>query len=154
MTSERMIVEEGGLADLDGVMSVMEASFSQDFGEAWTASQCAGMLQLPGAWLSLARVEETTIGFALARIAGGEAELLLLAVRSDAQGRGYGRALLDRFVAIAEARGAERMHLEVRAGNPAVQLYERAGFQPVGRRKNYYRGRSGQMHDALTLAKS
>lgn len=154
MTRERVTFDEGGLGDLDGVMAVMDTSFSRDFGEAWTASQCAGLLPLPGVWLSLARIGGRTVGFTLARIMAGDAELLLLAVSRDAQRDGVGRALLDRFVATAEARGAERMHLEVRDGNPAVHLYQRAGFRPVGRRKNYYRGRGGQLHDALTLAKS
>lgn len=153
MSGEGLVLEEGGIADLDAVMAVMDESFPPDFGEAWTASQCAGLLPLPGVWLSLARESGRTVGFAMARVVAGEAELLLLGVCRAAQGRGIGRALLDRFVAVARGRGARRLHLEVRDGNHAVNLYKRAGFHPVGRRKNYYRGPNGQIHDALTLAK-
>ena len=49
---------------------------------------------------------------------------------------------------------AGQLHLEVRDGNPAVRLYKRAGFSQVGRRRNYYSGRDGQLFDALTLAKT
>jgi ribosomal-protein-alanine N-acetyltransferase len=146
-------VVEGGRGDLGAVMEVMGESFDPRFGEAWTAPQCAGLLPLPGVWLTLARAAEDTIGFALSRIIADEAELLLLAVRRPAQGRGAGNALLQRFIADARARGAGRLHLEVREGNPAVALYRRAGFSEVGRRRNYYRGPGGEAYDALTLAR-
>ena len=149
-----IIVEESGILALDSVMRVMDDSFDPAFGEAWTGPQCAGLLPMPGVWLSLAREGEEVIGFALGRIVLREAELLLLAVSKRVQGRGVGQALLDRFTAIAKRRGAEQLHLEVREGNRAVRLYKRAGFGEVGRRRNYYNGRDGQVYDALTLARS
>ena len=39
--------------DLDAVMEVMQDSFDPAYGEAWTAAQCAGLLPLPGVWLSV-----------------------------------------------------------------------------------------------------
>jgi ribosomal-protein-alanine N-acetyltransferase len=145
---------EGGIRDLEAVMRVMEDSFDPAYGEAWTGPQCAGLLPMPGVWLSLARAEGRVVGFALGRVVCREAELLLLAVRREGQGRGVGRSLLERFSATAAVRGAEQLHLEVRDGNPAVRLYKSAGFQEVGRRPNYYYGRDGQVYDALTLARS
>jgi [ribosomal protein S18]-alanine N-acetyltransferase len=147
-------VEPGGLGDLDDVIEVMNDSFDPAFGEAWTGPQCAGLLPMPGVWLSVARIAGRPVGFALGRAIAREAELLLLAVRSDSQGRGIGQQLLDRFVAEARRRGAEHLHLEVRDGNDAIHLYRRSGFRQVGRRKNYYSGRDGQVYDALTLARS
>jgi [ribosomal protein S18]-alanine N-acetyltransferase len=135
------------------VMTVMEDSFDPCYGEAWTASQCAGLLPMPGIWLSLAREEGAVVGFALARAVADEAELLLLAVRRGSQRRGIGKKLLDRFVAVARRRGAARLHLEVREGNHAVNLYREAGFGLVGRRPNYYNGPGGECYDALTLAR-
>lgn len=147
-------IDDGGILDLDAVMRVMEDSFDPSYGEAWTGPQCAGLLPLPGVWLTLARDGDRVAGFALSRAVAQEAELLLLAVNKRDQGRGIGQMLLGQFVAAARARGAERVHLEVRDGNQAVHLYEAAGFALVGRRKNYYSGRDGQIYDALTLAKS
>lgn len=151
---DRIALSDGGILDLDAIMTVMEQSFEPCYGEAWTAPQCAGLLPMPGVWLSLARDDDAVIGFALGRIIIDEAELMLLAVRRDAQGRGVGRMLLDQFVRTGTQRGARRLHLEVRAGNPAIFLYSKAGFGEVGRRFNYYRGRDGQLYDAVTLAKS
>jgi ribosomal-protein-alanine N-acetyltransferase len=152
--ASEIAVAEGGLFDLEPVMAVMRDSFDPAFGEAWTAPQCAGLLPMPGVWLSLARRGGEVVGFALARVVLREAELLLLAVRRESQGRGVGRTLLERFVEMAARRGAEQLHLEVREGNHAVTLYTRAGFAEVGRRKNYYKGADGKLYDALTLARS
>lgn len=154
MTDGEVKIEEGGFGDLDEVMSVMCQSFDPCYGEAWTAPQCAGLLPIPGVWLSLARCGEEVIGFAMGRVVAREAELLLLAVKTKDQRRGVGQLLLDAFVARAAARGAGRLHLEVREGNHAVKLYSRSGFTQVGRRRNYYNGRDGQIYDALTLARS
>jgi ribosomal-protein-alanine N-acetyltransferase len=147
-------IEEGGLADLDLVMKVMRDSFDPAFGEAWTAPQCAGLLPMPGVWLSLARDGDEVIGFALSRSVLREAELLLLAVARDQQRRGVGAMLLERFAMISQRKGVEELHLEVREGNPALDLYHSAGFKEVGRRRNYYNGHDGRLYDALTLSRS
>jgi ribosomal-protein-alanine N-acetyltransferase len=146
-------ISEGGATDLRAVMQVMEDSFDPVFGEAWTAPQCAGLLPMAGVWLSLARDCDEVVGFALGRVVGDEAELLLLAVGRSSQGKGVGQLLLERFAAVAASKGAEQLHLEVREGNHAVSLYSRNGYREVGRRRNYYTGRDGQLFDALTLAK-
>lgn len=154
MSGSGIAMAEGGILDLDAVMAVMDDSFDPAFGEAWTGPQCAGLVPMPGVWLSLARDGEEPVGFALGRSIAGEAELLLLAVKRSSQKRGIGQMLLDRFIHVATERGAKRLHLEVRDGNYALQLYVRAGFSEVGRRKNYYTGRDGQIYDAMTLAKT
>jgi len=154
VTDAAVILSPGGHADLRDVMAVMNDSFDPRFGEAWTMGQCAGLLPLPGVWLTLARCNETVSGFALARLVADEAELLLLAVKAPGQRRGIGRVLLEHFEDEAAARGAARLHLEVREGNHALRLYEKAGFGLVGRRHDYYSGQKGDRYDALTLAKN
>ena len=148
-------VERGSSDDLDAVMRIMSAAFLPTYGESWTRSQCAGILPMAGVSLRLARDGEgQVLGFALMRVAADEAELLLIAVDPAAQRGGIGAALLDDFVATAVAAGAVRLHLEVRDDNGALALYERAGFAPAGRRRDYYRGAGGEVRDALTLARN
>ena len=148
-------IEPGCSADLDSVMSVMDGAFDPGFGEAWTRSQCAGILPMTGVLLTLARDPDSRpLGFSLIRTVAGESELLLLAVAPASQKRGVGRRLLDHFLDRARADGARRVHLEVRDGNPAIAMYRAAGFKPAGRRRNYYRGRDGRQFDALTFARS
>ena len=146
----RIAVRSGELADLDGVMLVMDSAFEEGFGERWTRSQCAGILPMTGVQLRLAGAASVK-GFALLRVVAGEAELLLLAVAPAAQRRGVGQALLDDFVALGRAQGAHRLHLEVRDGNPAIAMYNASGFTLAGRRKAYYHGPDGIHYDALTL---
>ncbi|HXG80643.1 MAG TPA: GNAT family N-acetyltransferase, partial [Sphingomicrobium sp.] len=122
----------GGVDDLDDVMRIMTAAFSPCYGEAWTRSQCSGILPMTGVTLTIAEEGRAAVGFSLVRRVADEAELLLLAVDPDYQRRGIGQALLDDFIAAALAHGAHRLHLEVRDGNPALSLYRSAGFVAAG----------------------
>lgn len=142
----------GGSADLPLVSALMADAFEPRFGEAWTPGQCLGVLSLPGVWLTLAERREEPAGFALTRRLDDEAELLLLATGQRHRRRGVGAALLRAVLADAAQHGVHLMHLEVRAGNPAVHLYRAAGFTKVGERRNYYRGSTGQQFDAHTYS--
>jgi ribosomal-protein-alanine N-acetyltransferase len=155
MSSTLNITElrEGGSQDLTEVIRIMQDAFDPRFGEAWTSAQCLGMLSLPGVWLVIASLDGSDAGFALARSTGDEAELLLLATRPAARRRGVAGALLRAIIAEAQHRGVLQLHLEVRAGNDAVRLYRREGFEKVGERRNYYRGKTGQAFDAHTYAR-
>ncbi len=146
-------IVRGSADDLDSVMRVMKHAFPERFGEAWTRSQCAGILPMTGVKLMLAKDgDSNSVGFSLYRTIGHDSELLLLAVHPQVQGTGAGRTLLGNFIDDARSNGATRIHLEVRDGNPATRLYEAAGFVQVNRRRNYYRGSGGTQFDALTFA--
>jgi len=90
----------------------------------------------------------------MTRIVADEAELLLLAVVPAHQRHGIGGALLREVIAECERAGVTKLHLEVRAGNPALALYDRAGFAKVGERRAYYRGRGGEAFDAHTYSRA
>lgn len=146
--------------DLDRIMEVMEAAFDPAWAEAWTRRQVSDSLAMPHTHYQLADAgggepaeDSDAGGFTLTRYAPGEEELLLIAVLPALRGRGVGRLLLERAFAAARARGAERMFLEMRDNNPAASLYSALGFEPIGRRKAYYRLPSGQFLDAITFAR-
>jgi ribosomal-protein-alanine N-acetyltransferase len=141
----------GRVDDLDDVMRIMSAAFQPCFGEAWTRSQCAGILPMGGVRLKIAEGPRGAAGFSLARCVADEAELLLIAVDPASQRCGVGHSLLDDFIETARDAGAFKLHLEVRDGNPAVAMYRAAGFAPAGRRRNYYHGPDGRAYDAVTL---
>lgn len=140
-----------GDQDIADCMTVMTAAFPPEYGEAWSASQLGSMMHLPGAALALARLGNRPVGFGLMRSIAGEAELLLLAVHPAHHGQGHGSRLLDRCMSEAERSGAKTMFLEVRADNPAIRLYSRAGFLQYNIRRNYYLGAGGQRYDALSF---
>ena len=152
-TAAMPVIIDADADAIDSVMAVMDTAFDSDFGEAWRREQCLGILGMPGVWLSLGFSGDQVKGFTLSRIVTDEAELLLIAVIPEVRRQGLGAMLLTNVINSAALRGASRLHLEVREGNPASSLYQRFGFVPVGRRHAYYRGKFGQSFDALTLTR-
>lgn len=144
--------------DLDRIMQVMRSAFDPAFGEAWTRGQIESALLMGNCHVLLldASGREPAEGlvaaaFSLVRSVAGEDELLLLAVDPAHRRRGLGTRLLDMVLADSRRRGSIRIHLEMRRGNPAEQLYRARGFVPVGVRPNYYRSPSGERIDAITF---
>ena len=89
-------------------------------------------------------------GFAVARsVAAGEWELLNLAVAPASRRQGVGAALLRRL--LDEHAGVG--YLEVRRSNLAAQkLYEKLGFEAVGRRAGYYQDQnSGSPEEGIVF---
>ncbi len=74
-----------------------------------------------------------TFGFDL-EFGGRDAYLTELFVDDSERGRGAGRAALDLLPPELAARGVHALHLQVRPENPAMRLYERAGFITSPRR--------------------
>jgi len=68
-----------------------------------------------------------------------EAHITLLAVHPQYRCQGFGQALLHRLLMIARRQQLEWATLEVRESNQvALSLYQKFGFQEVGRRRRYY----------------
>ena len=88
-------------------------------------------------------------GFAIASIAGSEAELESIAVNPERQRRGVARALFAHLADCLTGRGVSDVFLEVRASNHAARgLYAALGFSQAGLRKAYY---AHPIEDALVL---
>jgi ribosomal-protein-alanine N-acetyltransferase len=80
-------------------------------------------------------------GYGGLSVSGREADVQTLAVKSEVQRRGFGRALLDYLLARAAGRGAKEVLLDVGGTNePAIRLYQQSGFDEISRRKGCYRG--------------
>lgn len=139
---------------IEDIMAVMKVAFDSTYGEAWTASQTASMLDLPGTRLIAGRVGDEMVGFGLIRSMVGESELLLLGVSPAVRRRGYGRLILARCISAAARDGARVMFLEVREGNDAVALYKAASFEHYSSRRDYYVGGDGQRRSALSFRRN
>ncbi|MEZ8093297.1 ribosomal protein S18-alanine N-acetyltransferase [Photobacterium swingsii] len=96
-------------------------------------------------------VDNTLVGYCFGQLVAGEATLLNIAIDPQAQGKGYGKTLLDGFMVQMREQGAEDIWLEVRASNTrAAQLYEALGFNEINRREGYYPAENGR-EDALIM---
>jgi ribosomal-protein-alanine N-acetyltransferase len=125
--------------------ALLAALHAGAFAEPWTKRAICDLLAGPGVFVFF-----TEDGFVMGRVAGGEAEILTLAVAPPARGKGLGRALIAAMAGHARASGAAAIFLEVGDDNPAaLALYAGLGFERVGQRKAYYAGR-----DAWTLKAS
>ena len=90
-------------------------------------------------------------GFMIARAVAGECHLLNLCIHPNAQGRGLGEALLLYLIEVVKL-DSTFIQLEVRPSNQAaIELYEKHGFDEVGRRKDYYSDKGGVKEDALVF---
>lgn len=156
-----------GSALLDDIMRVMEAAFDPAYGEAWNRRQVADALAMPtthalvvdsaGELIPLTKQRDSgceAAGFVLTRAAAGDEELLLIGVAPQHRRNGLGERLIEHLIAHSASRKVERIFLEMRRGNPAIHLYEKLGFRPIGERHNYYRLANGSRVDAITFSRA
>ncbi len=146
-----MRVVDGDAGDISAMMAIMDGAFDPRFGEAWTSAQCLSTLVLPDCQLLLAKEGEDVCGFAMSRWVLDHEELLMIGVAQELQGRHIGTLLLSETINRARTAGRTKLFLEVRDGNNAQDFYLKAGFLPLGRRKNYYKNADGISPDAITM---
>lgn len=124
------------LSDLPSMVAVEADVFPTS---AWSPTQMRDELQRDTRWYLVAEEGATLLGYVGLYLAPPDCDIQTLAVAGPAHGRGVGTALLDAAVSHAWSVGCTRMFLEVRADNdPALHLYQRAGFVRLGRRSRYY----------------
>lgn len=123
--------------DLVALADLERALFGAD---AWSEALLRAELDGPGRRCVVAVVDGEPAGYAVTMLVGDVADLQRVAVRRDRQRTGVARMLLRAVLDRARADGAERVLLEVGAGNEAaLALYTDSGFVEVTRRRRYYR---------------
>lgn len=143
---DRWRIRPAELADASALAALERRCFS----DPWSVAAFDELLPLSYIVGLVAEVDGVIGGYLVARELAGEAEILNLAVVPEARRGGLGRQLLDAGLEDLQARGAERVWLEVRESNAAAQaLYARRGFTAAGRRPRYYRA---PVEDALVLS--
>ena len=126
------------------------------FANPWSDNDFAQLLAVPGAFAKLAylvdKQEKNPVGFAMARTAGGECEIITIGVMPSHRGLGVGGRLITAIAADCMEFGFDSILLEVAEDNrSALRLYGAIGFEDVGRRKNYYRSGNGGHGDAIIM---
>ncbi len=145
------VIRRMRLEDISEVVKIDQASFSLPWPES------AYEYELKRNQNSLVYVAEMEVNPSQWRIIGvivvwlivDEAHIATLAVHPEYRNQGVAQKLLLYSLIQSTKRGAQKATLEVRENNLVAQhLYQRFGFQTVGRRKQYYRDNN---EDALIM---
>lgn len=155
LASKPLHIRRAVRGDLAAMLRIEQASFA----DPWTVDSLATALSLDRMRVLVAESAEQgrrsrdaashVVGYVVALVVGPEAEIADLAVAPEARRQGIGRALLAGTLAELKAVAVRTVYLEVRESNRAARtLYDAYGFEPVGRRRGYYRS---PVEDALVL---
>lgn len=133
-------------ADLDEVVQIECAAYSHP----WSRKLFHDGLSSYDCWVMFEG--ERQVGHAILSVIIDEAHLLNITVKPENQGRGLGLELLEHLMTQAYAMNGRECFLEVRDSNQsAYRLYERYGFNEIGRRRDYYPIAGGR-EDAIVMA--
>ena len=139
---------------------VASALHEEGFEDCWDADAIIRLLDVPGAfgflafrpWNEANNDKDEPLGFVLIQSVLDEAEIVTIVVGRQARQSGVARKLLSAVFDRLRDKRIGRLLLEVAEDNaPAIALYLQYGFEEVGRRKNYYRRKSGREVDALVM---
>lgn len=121
-------------ADLDAILEIDEHSFPRP----WPRSTFEAELARDVARLAVVE-DRRVIAFCNYWLVAGEVHILAIATHPDHRRGGIGARLLAHALDEGQGIGYTMATLEVRRSNqPAIALYERAGFTTVHVRQRYY----------------
>jgi ribosomal-protein-alanine N-acetyltransferase len=137
-------LERAGVDALDELAAV-EARAAQ---RPWPREVFAEELERSFSHVMVLR-DERILAFIVYWIVGDELQVLNLATDPNARRQGHAARLVEHAVAAARRGGCARLLLEVRRSNaPALRLYRKYGFRPIGVRAEYY---SAEREDAIVM---
>ena len=135
-------------SDLDSVVAIERLVQThpwskQQFQESLASYQCTVYEQA-----------NQVAGFCILQPVLDEANLLLMAIHPNQQGKGLGYILLDHSIQQLKNNPIQ-IFLEVRESNTAaIRLYEKTDFHQIDLRKNYYPNPDGSREHAVIMVKT
>ena len=121
-----------------------------EFDEFWKPSILESELKSKNSRYIVAKKKGNILGFAGIIITPIDTEITNIVTKKSERKKGIGTSLLDRLIEMTKEAGKDSISLEVNETNKiAVNIYEKNGFEIVGRRKKYYEGK----YDAIIMTK-
>ena len=141
------MIRRMSMQDVPAIADLEKLCFSDPWSEKSIASELTNPYSLWLVW----EEDNKVLGYIGSQSVPPEADVMNLAVAPNARGRKIGRKLLTALCEVLHSHGIDKLLLEVRASNePAIRLYERFGFEYLGKRPRYY---VNPMEDALIMGK-
>lgn len=117
----------------------IEESLEKDFDDFWTINILKEELKSENRYYIVARQGQEIVGFAGITRMIDEVDIMNIVVRKDKRSKGIGSMLLQKIFEIVKEENVKTITLEVNEKNqPAIKLYQKFGFMPIGLRKKYY----------------
>lgn len=123
---------------IDGLVKIENGCFSQP----WSRKSLENLLTCDYAVYFVAYDEENceTVGYCGMYVSEDTGAINNIGVLTSFRRKGIADMLIRKLVGYSIENGITTLTLEVRRSNtPAIKLYEKNGFLPVGTRKNYYK---------------
>ncbi len=116
------------------VLEILEENFDNPWSEKLLKNKIPFLIQ------KLFLIDGKIIGFAEFKIIEDEADLQMIVLKKEYQGKGYGKLFLSKFLKELKEKGIEYVYLEVSEKNKnAFNLYKKLGFKEMEKREKYYK---------------
>lgn len=126
------------LADFEEIKDILV----EEFDNFWKPSILESELRSENSKYIVAKENGKIVGFAGLWFSPIDAEITNIVTKKSERKRGIGTLLLDKLIEMAKEANRDNISLEVNENNVAAGvLYENAGFEIAGIRKNYYNGK-------------
>lgn len=113
--------------------------FKDNFSDGWTEDMLVSAFDTGRFKCLSAVVDGETVGMITFSYADDSADIEDIVVKKSERKKGYGKALLDTAFNEIKNDRITKIFLEVRENNiPAINLYEKFGFNKISVRKKYY----------------
>lgn len=130
-----LIIEKMTVFHIDDIARLEKACFSSPWSEEGLKSE----LNNNFARFFVALLDGKIVGYIGSHNVLGEVYITNVAVFPNFRRNGVGKALVEHLINQMKKENAEFVTLEVRESNStAISLYEKSGFQKVGKRKDFY----------------
>lgn len=133
------VIEEANEDDLVNLADIHREGFAH----GWSDGELAKLMANENYFCLVARkkgkANKPPSAFIMVRTAADEAEVITIATKKSARGKGVGRQLLEAAIRKLQGDRIASLFLEVDEKNAAaIHLYRKLGFKKVGERQGYY----------------
>ena len=145
-------IETASMRLIDKLFLIEEQCFYE---EAFTKQQISYLLTDYNTIALAANVNNEITGFIIAQLEldndRSYGHIITINVAATYRRKGIGKRMLTEIENILKQKGIAEIQLEVREDNSdALKLYQKSGFQTIGKLENYY-GRKHGLHLKKTL---